>query len=109
MRRSSSTRRGEADARISGSCTGALYVPRLPACKTVRGALFSPAPKYETFSARPNGQSHVKIRKAVITAAGRTQRNLPLQTLVDRDGHSKSALTILIEEVLHAENRKWPS
>ena len=44
----------------------------------------------------------MKIRKAVITAAGRTQRNLPLQTLVDRDGHSKSALTILIEEVLHA-------
>src|SRR5208282_910320 len=44
----------------------------------------------------------VKIRKAVITAAGRNQRNLPLQTLVDRDGQSKSALTILLEEVLQA-------
>jgi UTP--glucose-1-phosphate uridylyltransferase len=44
----------------------------------------------------------VKTRKAVITAAGRTQRNLPLQTLVDRDGQSKSALTILLEEVLQA-------
>jgi UTP--glucose-1-phosphate uridylyltransferase len=44
----------------------------------------------------------VKIRKAVITAAGRNQRNLPLQTLVDRDGLSKPALAILLEEVLHA-------
>ena len=44
----------------------------------------------------------VKIRKAVITAAGRDQRRLPLQSLVDRDGQSKSALTILLEEVLHA-------
>jgi UTP--glucose-1-phosphate uridylyltransferase len=44
----------------------------------------------------------VKIRKAVITAAGRDQRNLPLQTLVDRDGQTKSALTIIIEEVLQA-------
>jgi len=44
----------------------------------------------------------VKIRKAVITAAGRNQRNLPLQTLVDRDGQSKSALTILLEEILQA-------
>jgi UTP--glucose-1-phosphate uridylyltransferase len=44
----------------------------------------------------------VKTRKAVITAAGRTQRNLPLQTLVDRDGQSKSALMILLEDVLQA-------
>lgn len=44
----------------------------------------------------------MKIRKAVITAAGRNQRNLPLQTLVDRDGQPKSALTILLEEVLQA-------
>ena len=40
----------------------------------------------------------MKIRKAVITAAGRNQRALPLQTLVDRDGTSKSALRIVIEE-----------
>jgi len=44
----------------------------------------------------------VKISKAVITAAGREQRNLPLQTLVGRDGQTKSALTILLEEVIHA-------
>ena len=44
----------------------------------------------------------MKIRNAVITAAGRNLRNLPLETLVDRDGQSKPALTILLEEVLHA-------
>jgi UTP--glucose-1-phosphate uridylyltransferase len=43
----------------------------------------------------------MKIHKAVITAAGRDQRQLPLQTLVDRDGQTKSALTILLEEVIH--------
>lgn len=44
----------------------------------------------------------MNIRKAVITAAGREQRQLPLQTLVDRDGQAKSALMILLEEVIHA-------
>ena len=44
----------------------------------------------------------MKIRKAVITAAGRDQRALPLQTLVDRDGAEKPVLGILIEEVLLA-------
>jgi UTP--glucose-1-phosphate uridylyltransferase len=44
----------------------------------------------------------VNIRKAVITAAGKNQRTLPLQTLVDRDGQTKSALTILLEEILQA-------
>lgn len=42
----------------------------------------------------------MKIRKALITAAGRNQRTLPLQTLVDRDGASKTALCIIIEEAL---------
>ncbi|OQA22413.1 MAG: UTP--glucose-1-phosphate uridylyltransferase [Chloroflexi bacterium ADurb.Bin360] len=42
------------------------------------------------------------ITKAVITAAARAQRQLPLQTLIDRDGAEKSVLTILIEEVLSA-------
>jgi UTP--glucose-1-phosphate uridylyltransferase len=42
----------------------------------------------------------VKIRKAVITAAGKNQRSLPLQTLVDRDGHEKSVLHILVEHAL---------
>jgi len=44
----------------------------------------------------------MKIAKAVITAAGRRQRTLPLQMLIDRDGVEKSVLTILIEEVLAA-------
>ncbi len=44
----------------------------------------------------------MKVRKAVITAAGRRQRNLPLQTLVDRDGESKSALCIILQETLSA-------
>jgi UTP--glucose-1-phosphate uridylyltransferase len=42
----------------------------------------------------------MKLRKAVITAAGRAQRALPLQTLVDRDGQQKSGLKIIIEEAL---------
>lgn len=44
----------------------------------------------------------MKIPKALITAAGPTQRTLPLQTLVDRDGVPKSALAILLEECLRA-------
>jgi UTP--glucose-1-phosphate uridylyltransferase len=44
----------------------------------------------------------VKIRKAVITAAGRRQQALPVQTLVDRDGVEKSVLAILVEEALEA-------
>lgn len=44
----------------------------------------------------------MEIKKAIITAAGRTQRTLPLQTLVDRDGVPKTALRIIIEEVLSA-------
>jgi UTP--glucose-1-phosphate uridylyltransferase len=44
----------------------------------------------------------VDIKKAIITAAGKTQRSLPLQTLVDRDGATKTALRILIEEILAA-------
>jgi len=44
----------------------------------------------------------MKISKAVITAAGKGQRNLPLQTLIDRDGEQKSVLNIIIEEVVQA-------
>src|ERR1051325_7588264 len=40
------------------------------------------------------------IKKAIITAAGKSQRTLPLQSVVDRDGHPKTALAIVIEEVL---------
>ena len=42
----------------------------------------------------------MKVRKAVITAAGRNQRGLPLQTLVDRDGSQKSCLRVIIDEAL---------
>jgi UTP--glucose-1-phosphate uridylyltransferase len=45
----------------------------------------------------------MKVSKAVITAAGKGQRTLPLQTLIDRDGAEKSVLCIIIEEVLRAE------
>jgi UTP--glucose-1-phosphate uridylyltransferase len=44
----------------------------------------------------------MRIRKAVITAAGRNQRTLPLQTLIDRDGTEKSVLRIITEEVATA-------
>jgi UTP--glucose-1-phosphate uridylyltransferase len=44
----------------------------------------------------------MKINQAVITAAGRNQRTLPLQTLIDRDGVSKAVLRIIIEEALRA-------
>ena len=44
----------------------------------------------------------MEIQKAVITAAGKSQRTLPLQTLVDRDGVQKTALAILIEEIRQA-------
>ncbi|GAB4396000.1 MAG: sugar phosphate nucleotidyltransferase [Anaerolineae bacterium] len=44
----------------------------------------------------------MKITKAVITAAGRKQRTLPLQTLIDRDGAEKSVLGIIVEEALRA-------
>ena len=44
----------------------------------------------------------MEIKKAIITAAGKNQRMLPLQTVVDRDGAPKTALRIIIEEVLQA-------
>lgn len=44
----------------------------------------------------------MRIKKAVITAAAERQRRLPLQTLVDRDGVSRSVLSILVNEVLSA-------
>ena len=44
----------------------------------------------------------MEIKKAIITAAGKSQRTLPLQTLVDRDGNTKTALRIIIEEILCA-------
>src|SRR5260370_24221576 len=51
---------------------------------------------------RPLHSNRVEIKKAIITAAGKNQRGLPLQTLVDRDGATKTALHIIIEEILAA-------
>ncbi|HXF64143.1 MAG TPA: sugar phosphate nucleotidyltransferase, partial [Caldilineaceae bacterium] len=44
----------------------------------------------------------MKITKAVLTVAGRQQRTLPLQTLIDRDGVERSVLHILLNEVVQA-------
>ena len=44
----------------------------------------------------------MQIKKAIITAAGKQQRSLPLQSLIDRDGETKTALQVLIEEILKA-------
>jgi len=44
----------------------------------------------------------MKIRKAVITAAGRNQHSIPLQTLEDRDGVQRSALRISLNEAVSA-------
>jgi UTP--glucose-1-phosphate uridylyltransferase len=44
----------------------------------------------------------MEIKKTVITAAGQNQRTLPLQTLVDGNGQSKSALAVIVEESLQA-------
>ncbi len=43
----------------------------------------------------------MRVRKAVITAAGANQRSLPLQTMI-HDGTEKSVLGILIEQALNA-------
>ena len=44
----------------------------------------------------------MKITRAVITAASRDDRHLPLQTLVDRDRQAKAALAIIVEEAVAA-------
>src|SRR6056297_177514 len=44
----------------------------------------------------------MQIRKAVITAAAPDQSTIPLQRLVDRDGHDKTALQLIVEETLAA-------
>jgi UTP--glucose-1-phosphate uridylyltransferase len=44
----------------------------------------------------------MRISRAVITAAGRNQRSLPLQMLIDRDGIEKPLLSILVEEAFSA-------
>lgn len=68
-------------------------------------ALLPPVDSHSAFCNVPRVRQPsktVEIKKAVLTAAGQSQRALPLQTLVDRDGHTKTALRILIEEILSA-------
>ncbi|MBV8571460.1 MAG: hypothetical protein JO319_12650 [Acidobacteriaceae bacterium] len=45
----------------------------------------------------------MKIQKAVITAASPNQRTLPLQMLIDRDGHEKPVLRIIVDELRAAD------
>ncbi|MBM3494518.1 MAG: UTP--glucose-1-phosphate uridylyltransferase [Armatimonadetes bacterium] len=44
----------------------------------------------------------MRITRAVITAAGQQQRQLPLQTLVDRDGKTRALLAILVGSAVEA-------
>jgi UTP--glucose-1-phosphate uridylyltransferase len=55
-----------------------------------------PSPEVSTES------RYMNIRKAVVTAAAPQQRTLALQTLIDRDGHEKSILRIIVEEIRRA-------
>jgi UTP--glucose-1-phosphate uridylyltransferase len=48
----------------------------------------------------------MKIRKAVITAAGRGQRKLPLQTIIDEKSAERSVLGKIIEEATRAKVRE---
>jgi UTP--glucose-1-phosphate uridylyltransferase len=50
----------------------------------------------------PAPSSAMSIRKALVTAANPRQRTLPLQTLIDQRGESKSALQIILEEAAGA-------
>jgi UTP--glucose-1-phosphate uridylyltransferase len=43
-----------------------------------------------------------KIRKAIITAAGHSQKRIPLQSLTDQNGETKPAIAIIIQEMLDA-------
>jgi UTP--glucose-1-phosphate uridylyltransferase len=44
----------------------------------------------------------MKVRRALITAAAPNQHTLPLQQLVDSNGESKTALQLILEEVVRA-------
>ena len=44
----------------------------------------------------------MKVRKAVITAAGKEQRNLPMQTLFDQQGTERSVLSLVVREAVRA-------
>ena len=67
-------------------------------------ALGEPARNPETGSLRDklSAGDPLIVKKAIITAAARSQRELPLQTLIDGNGNKKSLLQILIEQSLAA-------
>jgi UTP--glucose-1-phosphate uridylyltransferase len=44
----------------------------------------------------------MQIKKAVITAAGKAQRNLPIQTLFDQQGVERSVLSLIAREAVRA-------
>jgi len=49
-----------------------------------------------------SGYSSMKIKKAVITAAGEHHSNLPLQSVVDRGGNPRTALRCTLDEIIDA-------
>ena len=44
----------------------------------------------------------MRANRAVITAAGRNQRHIPLQTVIDRRGMPRTVLSLLLEEIRQA-------
>ena len=48
------------------------------------------------------GMHTMKIQKAVITAAGESHANLPLQTVVDREGDARTVLRITLDDLFAA-------
>jgi UTP--glucose-1-phosphate uridylyltransferase len=44
----------------------------------------------------------MQIKKAVITAAGKDQHHLPLQTLIDQKGTERSVLSLVVNEAVYA-------
>ena len=56
----------------------------------------------ESTSHVPLAAPRMKIRKVLVTAANPRQRTLPLQTLIDQRGETKSALEIVLEEAAGA-------
>lgn len=55
----------------------------------------------------------MRIRKAVITAAGHGQRTLPMQTLFDQQGTERSVLSLIVREAVRGGVREicivvWP-
>jgi len=44
----------------------------------------------------------MRIKKAVITAAAKQQRNLPMQTLFDQQGSERSVLSLIVREAVRA-------